>query len=225
MEEFMSASLMGLSYYYNAHLIFLSTQGPNVWNNNLFGNPAPASYIPNLFTSYTSHMNFFQRIRNALIINLELLCRHLVYYPRENVILHQYLPSAPHLLDIIYNASIILLNSHVIFREPVPVFPNMIEVAGYHISEPKQLPKHLQEFLDAAEEGVIYFSMGSYLNSAYIPTSKKYAMIKAFSQIRHKVLWKVEDWSVSDLPENVKMQKWLPQQDILGRNSVETILL
>lgn len=216
MEEFLAASLMGLSYYYKAPLVFLSTQGAMVWNNDLFGNPSPSSYIPNIFSSYTSYMNFFQRIHNMLIDNMEYLYRHLIYYPREDKILHQYLPDAPHLYDIIYNGSLILLNSHIAYRDPVPLLPNMIEVGGYHIAQPKKLPKHLQEYLDSAEEGVVYFSMGSCLKGTQMPIEIRNAIIKAFSQIKEKVLWKFENDSLN-VPENVKIQKWLPQQDVLGK--------
>lgn len=216
MEDFLAASLMGLSHYYKAPLVLVCGQGANIWNNNLFGNPDPSSYIPNMFATYSSNMTFLQRVHNFLIKNLDLLYRHIAYYPRENEILHQYLPDAPDLYDILYNVSLILLNSHTSYQDPIPLLPNMIEIAGYHIVEPKQLPKDLEEFLDSANEGVIYFSMGSSLKSADMPIEKRNALLKVLSKIKQKVLWKFENDTINDLPGNVKIQKWLPQQDILG---------
>lgn len=219
LEEFLGTSLMGLSHYYKAPLVFLCAMGANTWHNNLFGNPSPLTYVPNVLTAHSSHMNFFQRLHNILVDNLDLLYRHLVYYPRENEILHRYLPDAPHLSDVMYNASLILLNSHTSYQDPVPLLPNMIEIGGYHVSEPKALPKDLKEFLDGAKEGVVYFSMGSNLKSADIPVEKRNAILRVLSKFKEKVLWKFESEDISDLPKNVKIQKWLPQQDVLGKTS------
>lgn len=216
LEEFLGASLMGLSHYYQAPLVYISAMGANTWHNNLFGNPSPLAYIPNLLTSYSSHMNFFQRLHNLIVDQLDLLYRYLIYYPKENEILHKYLPDAPHLNEIMYNASLILLNSHTSYRDPVPLLPNMIEIGGYHVSEPKPLPKDLKDFLDNAKDGVVYFSMGSNLKSADMPIEKRTAILKVLAKIKQKVLWKFESEDIEDLPKNVKIQKWLPQQDILG---------
>lgn len=215
LEEFLGASLMALSYYYKAPLVYLCAMGSNTWHNNLFGNPEPLSYVPSLLTPYSPHMNFFQRLGNTLVHHIDLIYRHLIYYPKENEILHTYLPDAPHLNEILYNASLILLNSHTSFKDPLPLLPNMIEIGGFHVSEPKPLPKDLKEFLDSAKEGVIYFSMGSNLKSADMPVEKRDAILKVFSKLKQKVLWKFEIDNVA-LPKNVKIQKWLPQQDILG---------
>lgn len=216
LEEFLATSLMGLSHYYKAPLILVCAMGANHWNNNLFGNPSPLAYIPNILTAHSSHMNFFQRLHNFLVDNLDLLYRHLIYYPKENEILHRYLPEAPHLNEIMYNASLILLNSHTSYRDPVPLLPNMIEIGGYHVSEPQVLPHDLKTFLDAATEGVVYFSMGSNLKSADMPREKQNAILQVFAKIKQQVLWKFESDDIQDLPKNVKIQKWLPQQDLLG---------
>ena len=41
-------------------------------------------------------------------------------------------------------------------------------------------------------------------------------MIKVFGSLKQRVLWKWDQESMPDLPSNVKLSKWLPQQDILG---------
>lgn len=215
LEEFLAVSLMGLSHYYNAPLVYVCPIGSNTWNSKFFGNPAPLSYVPNVLTPFSTHMTFFQRLYNVLVHNFILMYRHLVYYPTQNELMHRYLPDVPHLSEIIYNASLILLNSHPSFKDPVPLLPNMIEIGGYHVLAPKPLPKDLKEFLDSAKDGVIYFSMGSNLKSADIPLEKRNALLKVFGKLKQKVLWKFETEDVA-LPKNVKIQKWLPQQDILG---------
>jgi hypothetical protein len=69
--------------------------------------------------------------------------------------------------------------------------------------------------LDDAPYGVVYFSMGSILQSTSLPLSKRQAFLAAFSQLKQRVLWKWEtDW-LPGQPSNVKLGKWLPQSDVL----------
>lgn len=42
----------------------------------------------------------------------------------------------------------------------------------------------------------------------------------SFKQIKQKVLWKYEDESLTDIPSNVLIQKWLPQNEILAHPNV-----
>lgn len=73
----------------------------------------------------------------------------------------------------------------------------------------------IQEFLDNASEGVIYFSLGSNINSHQLPVSLKRVFVNTFRELPYKVLWKFYDSNVTSFPDNVKTAKWLPQQDIL----------
>jgi glucuronosyltransferase len=74
----------------------------------------------------------------------------------------------------------------------------------------------LQKFLDEAKEGVIYFSLGTNVFSDRMPEEKRRVFIEAFSTLPHKILWKWESDILPGQPLNVKIKKWLPQQDILG---------
>jgi hypothetical protein len=74
----------------------------------------------------------------------------------------------------------------------------------------------LQQFLDESPDGVIYFSMGSNLRSSNFKNATTKAFLKAFSNLKQRVLWKWETDSLPGQPSNVKLCKWLPQSDILG---------
>jgi glucuronosyltransferase len=74
----------------------------------------------------------------------------------------------------------------------------------------------LQKYLDEAAHGVIYFSMGSNLQSSQMSDSKRNAFLEAFSELKQQVLWKWEADTLPRQPKNVRIGKWLPQSDILG---------
>lgn len=40
----------------------------------------------------------------------------------------------------------------------------------------------------------------------------------AFAELPYDVLWKFENDSLPNLPKNVFIKKWLPQQDVLGKS-------
>lgn len=69
--------------------------------------------------------------------------------------------------------------------------------------------------MSGGKDGFIFFSMGSVVKSTDIPEDVRKMFINAFSRIKQRVLWKW-DGEMDDLPSNVKLGKWLPQQDILG---------
>ena len=76
--------------------------------------------------------------------------------------------------------------------------------------------QELQKYLDEAADGVIYFSLGSNLQSHLMPETKRNAFLGTFSKLKQRVLWK---WEIDTLPgqlSNMKFGKWLPQTDILG---------
>lgn len=79
----------------------------------------------------------------------------------------------------------------------------------------------LQDFLDSSKEGVVYFSLGTNVNGSYIEKNKQNLMMKAFSELPYKVLWKFEGDEINGVPDNVKIRKWFPQQDILGHRNVK----
>jgi glucuronosyltransferase len=78
------------------------------------------------------------------------------------------------------------------------------------------LYQDLQKFLDSASDGVIYFSMGSVLQSSDLPDYKRDALLEAFSELKQHVLWKWETEALPAQPSNVRVGKWFPQADILG---------
>jgi len=74
----------------------------------------------------------------------------------------------------------------------------------------------LKTILDSAEHGVIYFSLGSVVKSSKMPRETVSLLLSALSKLKQTVLWKWEDDQLPNLPKNVMVKKWFPQNDILG---------
>jgi hypothetical protein len=214
-EHFLNDALVGLGHHFKAPVVLLSSVISSVMNNYIFANPAPASYVPSKGGVVTKHMNFWQRLQNLLTVCFFNLIMEFHHLPTQREIFKKYISKDVDLDDVLYNTSLMLTNSHVSVSDAVPLVPSVIEIGGFHVNPSKKLPANLQNYLDEAEEGVVLFSLGSTLKSKDLTPRVIDSMLKAFSKIKQKVLWKFEA-DLSELPENVKIMKWLPQQDILG---------
>lgn len=217
-EQFWNDAMKVFAHIFDAPLIIFSTVGPNRWVNNLVANPENPSYISDNLLNYNGEMNLFERLHNLIFGIFHDLILYQYFYPKQNALIQKHFPNAPHLNEILLNASLVLTNSHESIFEAVPHVPNMIDIGGFHVNPPKKLPKDIQEFMDNATEGVIYFSMGSNLVPSQMPQKNKEIILKALGARKEKVLWKWNEEQLENQPSNLKISKWFPQQGILGIN-------
>lgn len=76
--------------------------------------------------------------------------------------------------------------------------------------------------MDGAERGFIFVSFGSVMKGANLPIEKVRALLESFAELGDvRVLWKIEPEVLASekLPTNMRIQKWVPQNDILGKFS------
>ncbi|XP_044268837.1 UDP-glycosyltransferase UGT5-like [Tribolium madens] len=222
-EDFLNEAMFGLGYHYKAPVILISATTTSDMSNYIFANPAPASYVPGMGGTLTKCMNFWQRIENVLTKSVFYGLLHLYHLPQQRELFHKYISNDTDLDSIIYNTSLMLTNSHVSVSDAVPHVPSIIEIGGFHVNPPKKLPEDLQKFLDNATEGFILFSMGSNLKSDDLKPEVRDGILKAFSKIKEKVLWKFEN-DLPNLPSNVKIMKWIPQQDVLAHPNIRAFI-
>ncbi|RXG55521.1 2-hydroxyacylsphingosine 1-beta-galactosyltransferase [Armadillidium vulgare] len=132
----------------------------------------------------------------------------------------------PSFSEINKNASLAIINSvRTLELPPRPAMPNVIYAGGAHIKAPKKLPKDLEEWVQGSgEEGFIFFSLGSALNPDYLPEEWRQILVKVFGTLKQRVLWKWNKETMPDLPKNVKLQKWLPQPDLLGHPKIRLFI-
>ncbi|XP_035452792.2 UDP-glucosyltransferase 2-like [Spodoptera frugiperda] len=127
--------------------------------------------------------------------------------------------------EVIYNASLIFANEHDAVRNRPSTPQNFKYIGGIHVEEPvKPLPKDLQDLIDNSKHGVIYFSMGSFLQSKTLPRKLITELLQMFGEFKQTVIWKFEDNSLVDVPKNVQIVNWAPQQSILAHPNVKMFL-
>lgn len=123
--------------------------------------------------------------------------------------------------------SLVLMNSHISLDGPQPLMTNIIEVSGMHLNtKTNSLPKDLQDFMDKAKNGVVYFCLGSNIEASMIHPDKRAAIVKVLSQLKENVVIK---WNHPESLQNTPKGKfyageWLPQSDILNHSGVKVFV-
>lgn len=76
----------------------------------------------------------------------------------------------------------------------------------------------LKSFIDSSN-GTIYVSFGTNVNTSVIPEEVVQIMVKVFSRLPYRVLWKWDQDKLPGKPENIKISKHFPQANLLSKFS------
>ncbi|XP_067373518.1 UDP-glucuronosyltransferase-like isoform X2 [Channa argus] len=83
--------------------------------------------------------------------------------------------------------------------------------------------KDLEEFVDGSgDDGFIVFTLGSMVSN--LPEEKAKQFFDAFRQIPQRVLWRYTGVPPKDVPKNVRLMKWLPQNDLLAHPKAKVFI-
>ncbi|XP_036400742.1 UDP-glucuronosyltransferase-like isoform X2 [Megalops cyprinoides] len=177
-------------------------------------NPSPPSFVPRFFTGHSDRMDFLQRVKNVVMTVVEeKLCRTL--FASFDELSSRYLQQDITYRELVGHGAVWLLRYDFTFEFPRPFMPNMIHIGGINCAKRSPLPTELQKFVnESGEHGFIVFTLGSVVSQ--MPVEKAKLFFEAFRQIPQRVLWRYTGPTPDNLPENVKLMKWLPQNDLLG---------
>ena len=62
------------------------------------------------------------------------------------------------------------------------------------------------------------------MNASNMPDGQRKILNSVFRRMRQRIVWKWESDTMEDKPDNVLLQKWCPQQDILGHPNVKAFI-
>ncbi|VEN52514.1 unnamed protein product [Callosobruchus maculatus] len=190
------------------------------------GNSMHPIVYPSIRFPFFRNLSFKERLVSTVYF-LDHLLRHVPQkYTRNTAILRKYFgENAPDVNQLLDKVEMAFFNAHPALNGPRLVGQNTIFFGGMvHLRDPKPLPKDLDEFLNRSVEGVVYFSLGSNVKSAFLGQDKFQAIAQALGELPYKVLWKYESDHIPDTPKNIKFVKWSPQQDVLRHPNVRAFV-
>ncbi|XP_056104702.1 UDP glucuronosyltransferase 1 family, polypeptide B1 isoform X2 [Rhinichthys klamathensis goyatoka] len=184
--------------------------------------PDPPSYIPHFFTQNSDRMSFGQRVLNVLVSMLDPLACKFMYWPFEEVA-SNFLQRDVSMAEILSTGAVWLMRYDFTLEFPKPLMPNMHLIGGINCERRNPLTKEVEEFVKGSgEHGIVVFSLGSLVSS--MPKEKAAIFFEAFSMIPQRVLWRYTGEIPDNVPENVKLMKWLPQNDLLGHPKAKAFI-
>nr|XP_020450405.1 UDP-glucuronosyltransferase-like [Monopterus albus] len=184
--------------------------------------PSPPSYIPAFYSDNTDVMSFPQRVKNVVMVMVNsYLCRPV--YGVFDDLTSKYVGNNMTYSDLISHGAIWLVKYDFVFEWPRPFMPNMVFIGGINCAKRAPLPADLEEFVDGSgDDGFIVFTLGSFVST--MPKERAKLFCDAFRQIPQRVLWRFTGVPPEDVPKNVRLVKWLPQNDLLAHPKAKVFI-
>lgn len=231
-EQFAQEAFLMFGHKYRAPIVTINTLGYTDYIDRSFGMITPLSFVPHFFTEFTDEMNFYERLYNVVLTIYDWAYRKFVFLPKQNEFSQKYFTSIegealPSIEELELNVSVTLTNNHIISFKPRPKMIGMVDIAGLHIRPPKELPQNIKTFLDSSHPsgGAIYINFGTFLRSSAMPPETLQVFLEVFRRLpQYNFLWKWETDNTPELPPNVLLQKWLPQNDVLAHPNIKLFL-
>ncbi|GAB0095399.1 hypothetical protein DMENIID0001_107800 [Sergentomyia squamirostris] len=222
-EMFLNKFLIGLGDHFKCPVVGILSLGTPEVVFYMSGNPSAISTVPSLLLGGVKEMNFIARLEMFLLNTGEKL--HWMY---QDLLERKYykanFPSPKYRSydEMKTNISLFFINEHFSVDYPRPLVPGVVEIGGLNIKiNLDPLPQNIQEFMDGAEHGVIFFSLGSIYKSSFLPADKVDVILRVFGKLKQRVLFKWETETPPDKPDNVMMEAWLPQSEILAHKNLQ----
>ena len=178
-----------------------------------------------LMSKYIEPMSFLQRVGNHLLDLVSNTWVWVLMYKLDQIRSRQLgyqLPSTEEMMERRF--SVFLSNSHPVTHGSWPYLPNVIEVGGLGVKEAKPLTGDLAGWLDSAKSGAVFISFGSAISPSQMPAEKLDMVLEVFRALPQlSFVWKW-DSQIEELPHNVMIKTWIPQQDLLGHPNLRVFV-
>ncbi|XP_057375387.1 UDP-glycosyltransferase UGT5-like [Daphnia carinata] len=180
------------------------------------GAPKEYAAAPTMTLDFDNHMNFFQRLLNVVSGESLKFMRDYFIIAKLDAIVQREFPGVKTIQEVEGDASLYISNAHAVTNWPRSLPPTVLTIGAIHARPAKQLPPKFKAFADEAKDGFIVLTLGSFVSVSSMPQELVDTFMRVFSKLPQRVIWKWEATIPANIPPNVMMVDWLPQQDLLG---------
>ncbi|PIO67255.1 hypothetical protein TELCIR_11006 [Teladorsagia circumcincta] len=149
----------------------------------VLGIPQPSSYIPSLIGMDTTHrMSYFERVQNVWSTFLY------VYYTRKSTLeatdmfRRRYGADFPSLEEIAADSDVVFVSTDEFVDFPRPTLPHIVHIGGLGVGDSSKnggLDEIFSEQMEKGSKGVVYFSLGTLVNTSSLPAFAMKAVVDA----------------------------------------------
>ena len=189
----------------------------------LLRNPSLPSATPfSLGAAYSDHMPLMERISNTWRLMEWTLSPGLGQL--DDGLVTQYAKDKPPVsLNYLASRSLIwLVNTDICIDYPRPLMPNEINIGGLTTRPARPLHEELEHFLSTSTKDAVVVTFG---DQVVIPARIYAVILEAFTKIKDlNFIWRYLHTFPDNIPSNIKLMRWIPQNDLLGHPKVKLFI-
>ncbi|XP_047036555.1 UDP-glucosyltransferase 2-like [Helicoverpa zea] len=213
-----------LSHILKVPVIQVSSFGPIFFNTATVGSAWHPLLYPINYVLKLNNLTKWEKLKELWSLYKIISVMQQVEQEENKTVKKLFGPDVPAMSELKNNVDMLFANIHPLWDSNRPVPPSVIHMGGLHQKPQKELPQDLKSYLDSSKNGVVYISFGTNVKPSRLPREKIQILIKVFSELPYDVLWK---WDEDDLPgcsSNVRIEKWLPQSDLLRHPKIKVFI-
>jgi len=185
------------------------------------------SFVPFPISDYSDDMSFFQRIKNAGVLAVSSVVLIFPDPPAELLDEYRRLYGDFRSLDDLAARSLLWLypRDHIVDYAK-PMMPHIVNVGGL-TAKPStgELPTEMRTFIEGAPNGTIIVSFGSIASGLpAVVIRKLLAAFRTLDSDGYRFVFSRKTVEGLDIPQNVMVSGWIPQNELLGHDSVKLFI-
>ena len=184
------------------------------------------SFVPSMALTLSEQMTFIERLKNTAALFFLPFILSLSFPEPEQEVLDKFRHYGyfSSLDELVSKSAMWFLPKDNVLDYPCPTMPNMVDIGGLTVKRSTgKLPSDIKSFIDGARKGSILMTFGSATSIIPVHTLEKFSSV--FGRLDdYRVIWRLENKDDVELPDNVMISQWLPQNDILAQPSVKLFI-
>ena len=185
----------------------------DAWGSNVPAMPSLEPAWPLMQSD--EYPSFFARFKSLLIYLAVAIITSRT--PFDTSLLEKHVPEKPATTyqELFLDSEMYLINLETTCMDYHRIeAPHYKFVSGMASHPAKPLSKEMNDYVNEAEHGIIVVTFGSAVKRAPAKIIEK--MVTAFGRVKQRVLMRYDGPTLHNKPDNVRLEKWLPQNDLLG---------
>ncbi len=163
---------------------------------------------------------FMQRMETLLFYIAGHAVSHIMFNKNEFIAKHIPSSEVATVWDLFNRSEMFFVNlENICLDSPRISAPHYHFIGGVGVEPSRPLPDDLEEYVAGAPHGVIVVTFGSVVKR--VPRGILEKMLRALERLPQRVLLRNEDDLPHNIPHNVLIKRWLPQNDLLGHPNVK----
>uniref|UniRef100_A0AAG5DRT7 UDP-glycosyltransferases domain-containing protein n=1 Tax=Anopheles atroparvus TaxID=41427 RepID=A0AAG5DRT7_ANOAO len=225
-EYYQFTPMYAFAELFNAPMIGITSIDSMGTCHEAMGNVMNVVAHPEMNHKFTRDLTFLQRVEavlSNLVIKYHIMPTDFATFDR--MIEQNFGSNMTRSAELMQRVDFLMINAEPSLGYVRPILPNTVQLGFMHIQPPKALPADLQAYLDRSEHGVVYFSLGTLIRSDSLNQRNLNLFLEVFKSLKYDVLWKHDADLDLNGTTNIRMERWLPQQDLLAHPNVKAFVM